>query len=118
MENFIIESNNKKIQVNGVELNLLFDDNNFSENMLKLSEAIDRVADAKDIQGINNLSKSINDLFGADTCKNVFGCSNPSAILIYQFLMYINKFIKDFKKKRIDKIAKKYGVERLGEEDV
>ena len=61
MENFIIESSNKKIQVNGVELNLLFDDNSFAEKMLSLSEAIDNVIETKDIKEINKLSKSIDD---------------------------------------------------------
>lgn len=118
MENFIIESSNKKIQVNGVELNLLFDDNSFAEKMISLSEAIDNVIETKDIKEINKLSKSVDDLFGVDTCKKVFGCSNPSALLLVEFLMYINKFIKEYKKKRVDKIFKKYGAERLGEDDV
>lgn len=118
MENFIIKSSNKKIQVNGIELNLLFDDNYFSEKMLELSDTIDQVVDSNDIKEINKLSKSIDNVFGADTCKKVFGCSNPSSFLLVEFLVYINKFIKEFKVKRIDKIHEKYGAERLGEEDV
>ena len=115
MENFVIESANKKILVNNVELDLLFDDNEFTKRMLNLSDMLSNLSENNNSQNVDNVSKAIDDLFGNDTCKKIFGCSKPSSFLLAEFLNYITKFVVEFKENRLDKIEEKYGAERLGE---
>ena len=86
MENFIIKSSNKKIQVNGIELDLLFDDNDFSEKMLELSDTIDQVIDSNDIKEINKLAakEAIHDTeFGKEFLKSSVKivCTNAGILI-------------------------------------
>lgn len=117
MENFSIESANKVISVNGVELNLNFDDSNFMKNITSLGEEINTFINNKNLD-TTSLSKKIDDLFGENTCMNVFKCNAPSSILLFQFFEYISKFVEDYSKNYVAKINEKYNPERSGESDV
>ena len=118
MENFIIESDNKKILVNNVELDLLFDDAEFVEKMIPLSDEIKEYTKNKQINKVEGICKSVDDLLGNGTCEKVFGCKKPAIWRLEPFLTYLNNYIEEFSNKRMSKIKEKYGAERLGEEDV
>ena len=118
MENFVIKSANKKILVNNVELDLLFDDVKFEDKLFKISDILKNTDGKKNSEISSEVSTAIDDLFGDNTCKNIFGCDKPSSFLLVEFLDYISSFVEDFKNKRLEKINEKYGAGRLGEEDV
>lgn len=115
MENFVIESANKKILVNNVELDLLFDDNEFARKMKDLFDAIEKSEGMSDLDSMPIISKAIDDLFGKGTCMKLFNTNTPANHIGRQFLDYLMDFFKEFYDTRYKKIEEKYGAERLGE---
>lgn len=118
MDNFVIESANKKILVNNVELNLLFDDHEFEDKLLQISDILKNSDGKKNSEISSEVAEAIDNMFGVSTCYNIFGCDKPSSFLLVELLDYIGTFVEDFKNKRLEKINEKYGAERLGEDDV
>jgi hypothetical protein len=118
MDNFVIESANKKILVNNVELNLLFDDHEFEDKLFQISDILKNSDGKKNSEISSEVAEAIDNMFGESTCHNIFGCDKPSSFLLIELLNYISSFVEEFKNKRLEKINEKYGAERLGEDDV
>lgn len=115
MENFVIESNNKKIKVNGVELDLIFDSNEFTKKILELADALHEYVDKRSLDNVDGISSSIDTLFGEKTCFKIFGCDKPAIWKLEPFISYIHTFVNEFQENRLSKLEEKYGAERLGE---
>lgn len=117
MENFSIESANKTILVNNVELHLNFDDDNFMSHLTELGEKLKNF-DVSIKSNTEELSKQVDVLFGENTCFNIFKCQNPNIILLMQLFEYINKFVEDYRENYVSKIADKYNPDRIGDSNV
>lgn len=117
MENFSIESANKTILVNNVELHLNFDDDNFMSNLTQLGEKL-KDFDPSLKTNTKELSKQIDVLFGENTCFNIFKCEYPNIILLMQLFEYINKFVEEYRDNYVSKIADKYNPDRMGDSNV
>lgn len=117
MDNFSIESANKVIKVNDVELSLNFDDSIFMNNLADLGEKLKNYEPTIG-SDTSSLAISIDSVFGEKTCEKIFKCKAPNAVLIIQFVSYINKYVEDYKDNYIEKIKDKYNPDRLGESDV
>lgn len=117
MENFSIESANKTILVNNVELHLNFDDDNFMSHLTELG-AILKNFDISEKSNTEALSRQVDMLFGENTCFNIFKCKTPNIILLMQLFEYINKFVDEYRDNYVSKIADKYNPDRMGDSDV
>lgn len=120
MENFSIESANKKILVNNVELHLNFDDDMFLKNCDILGNKLREFAEkAGSIDAsTEEMSAEIDRLFGENTCMKLFNCKTPNALILLQFLNYIKKFIDEFRNDYVSKIQEKYDPDRIGNSNV
>lgn len=117
MENFSIESANKTILVNNIELNLNFDDAEFMKQINQLGEKLRQFSDDKNLNTVE-LSKQIDALFGENTCFNIFKCKTPNIVLLIQLFEYIGKFVSDYSNNYVSKIADKYNPDRIGDSNV
>lgn len=65
------------------------------------------------IEGIHNgLVIKIDNCFGTDTCRKVFGSITPNLDMVHQFIEAITPFFKDFAERRIRE-NNKYGTQRV-----
>lgn len=117
MENFSIESASKTILVNNVELKLDFDDSIFMENLNKLGVELQHVKE-KGLYNTKDISMSIDNLFGENTCLNVFGCKYPNIVILIQFIDYVEKFVNKYSEEYVSKISEKYSADRIGDSNV
>ncbi len=117
MENFSIESANKTILVNNVELNLNFDDSVFMNQINELGEKLKEFSNDKSLN-TEQLSRQIDLLFGENTCLNIFKCKTPNIVLLVQLFDYIGKFVSEYSNNYIAKIEDKYNPERIGDSNV
>lgn len=116
MNNFKIESENKKINVNGVDLVFNFDDNEFTKKLLNLKSILDKNKSQNNSidSFVEELANYFNDLFGENTCKDIFGVVYPSFRLIFKLVEIIMPYLNDFLDERTLKISEKYNYEREG----
>lgn len=127
MDSIRVSNLNKKIEVNdeGEYIVLPFSDQAFPKRFFDMVESLSSMQ--KEIEG---KSTSINDerefvefnsdlhqrakeeidkLFGADTCKKVFGDIVPGIDLIQDFLEQLMPFFEKFSKERQKELKKKFG---------
>jgi len=113
MENFIIESKNKKLQVNGVEFDLLFDENEFVSGLYDLQNKISK-SSKNPFKDTEQFAHDLDGIFGTDFCKRVFGTSTPSSILLAKLITFITPYIEEFSEEHIKESEEKYDPEREG----
>lgn len=112
MESFKIESLKEKINVNGVDLVFHFDDNDFLKKINDFQKLFE--TKSMDLEFTDKVSKGINDIFGENTCKDIFGLEHPSVIVLFELCEYIGNVVKKFSEKREQAIKSKYNAEREG----
>lgn len=129
---------NKKLRVNSgitIEVNddgdviiARIDDVNFVEDFYNLLEGLEKVEeDLKKVSFDNDREKiryvgektrkimeQIDDLFGEDTCKKVFGDIVPSSYAITDFFDQLLPIFTEYSGARQRKIAEKYNRNRKG----
>ena len=65
------------------------------------------------IEQIRDIMKSVDDLFGEDACRKIFGDVVPSPFLIAEFFEQMIPIIKQYTSTRRDMISKKYSRGRI-----
>lgn len=129
MDSISIKSFNKVVLVNDKELILNFDDNGFLKKFIELFDKAKLVyeynkkgnVDEENIKLINNMSDGIDDLFGENSCFNLFGCKYPNLTILTEFFSFMAPYANEFSKNssdRIEKISEKYNANRIGDSDV
>lgn len=130
MENKIrINSGTKKIEVNdqGEYILLPLSDDNFVVQFYRLmddikvkSEDIAAETEQSDIKTVEKIvemekdvKRKVDELFGAETCRKVFGDILPSMDLFVEFFGSIVPFLEEYKQARLAKMNK-YGADRTG----
>ena len=63
---------------------------------------------------ITDLMAEIDDVFGRDTCKNVYGDIIPDELMLLEFIEKLVPIMNNLLAKRIEINAKKYNSKRLG----
>lgn len=123
-----IASGVKKIEVNdnGEYILLPLSDDSFVSRFYKLLDEIKRTGegiaktsetDITTVDSIVELEKSVraktDELFGAETCRKVFGDILPSMDLFVEFFGCLVPYFEEYKKERLAKMNK-YGAQRTG----
>ncbi len=114
MKNFIIKSKNKKLQVNGIDIDLLFDENEFCSQLFELQNKISKSDSSNPFKETEQVSRNLDEIFGTDFCKRIFGTSNPSSILLGELISFITPYIEEFTDEHIKVSEEKYDPEREG----
>ena len=70
MESFKIESLKETINVNGVDLVFHFDDNEFLKKINDFQKLFEKKS--IDLDVTDKIGEKINDIFGENTCKDIF----------------------------------------------
>lgn len=113
MESFKIESLKETINVNGVDLVFHFDDNEFLKKINDFQKLFEKKS--IDLDVTDKIGEKINDIFGENTCKDIFGVEHPSVLVLIELCEYIGKIVKNFTTKREASIKEKYNAEREGD---
>lgn len=113
MDKIVIGLHKKVINVNGVELVLNFDDNEFLKKLFELKDVSEK--EVKDISFAEHLAKYYDELFGEGTCKSIFGEDKPSYFLLYDLSEALAPYIDEYSKNRTKEIGSKYNAEREGD---
>lgn len=114
MENFIIESKNKKLQVNGIEIDLLFDENEFCSKLFDLQNNISKSNSKNPFKETEKIAHDLDEIFGTDFCKRIFGTSTPSSVLLAKLIGFITPYVESFSNDHIKESEEKYNPEREG----
>ncbi len=128
MDSIRVSSGTKKIEVNdeGEYITLPLGDDGFTRDFYRLLDDFQRQAQAvkvteEDITGSmdqvvalnKELSEKVDSLFGAGTCKKVFGVLTPGVDLFLDFFTQLLPFFEASVKKRSEKLNK-YNAGRTG----
>lgn len=140
MDSIRIDSGAKRIEVNdnGDFIVLNFGDHNFPNKFFSLLDRVQttfngaeekmrnaqkayadgsvdqmRVAAQMDLELHSEFAHEVDELFGPDTCKKVFGDIVPGIELIAEFFEALTPFFEDYGKKRAEKLSK-YSAKRTG----
>lgn len=124
-----VSSGVKKIEVNdqGEYILLPLSDDSFVSRFYKLLDEIKRTGeglakstdtpDITTVDSIVELEKSVraktDELFGAETCRKVFGDVLPSMDLFVEFFGLLVPYFEDYKQERLAKMNK-YDAHRTG----
>ena len=123
-----IDSGTKRIEVNddGEVILLPLGDDGFTRDFYKMLDGLQKKADAmkvdeNDIIGSMDrvaamnagLKAEVDKLFGAGTCKKVFGDITPSIDLMTDFFFQLLPFFEEYANKRTSRMSK-YSAGRTG----
>lgn len=112
MDKIVIGLHKKVVNINGVELVLNFDNNEFLKRLSELKNVSKE--ETKDIGFAEYLTKYYDELFGEGTCKSIFGEDKPSYFLLYELTEALSPYIDEYSENRMKKINSKYNAEREG----
>lgn len=129
MDKIRIGSAIKKIEVNddGECITLPLSDDGFVLGFYRLMEFVQRTAESAAAADVENAAESVekivaleeetrrkvDELFGADTCRKVFGGVLPSIDLFVEFFGSLVPFMEEYKDARMKKMDK-YAANRTG----
>lgn len=116
-----VNDNGDTITVNGEDQRVIEKFMELIENMDKLTEELSdlKTENAREqikmlIEKTKGIMSGIDDLFGEDTCKKVFGDIVPQPHLIADFFEQLMPIVKQYMDDRQKKIAEKYNRGRKG----
>lgn len=119
-----------EVNDNGDTITVNVEDQGFIDKMFGLYDRIESAAhemDSKDIQSKSDreqldimitktkeIMKDIDEMFGADACKKVFGDIVPNPYLIADFLDQLTPITEQYMDERQKKISERYNRRRKG----
>lgn len=119
-----------EVNDNGETIVVNVEDQNFTERFYRLMKSLDEISTEMDsdmvkgadmqaqakilIERTKDLMEKIDELFGKECCRKVFGDIIPSPVLLAEFFEQITPITKAYTEARQKEIEKKYSKNRKG----